>query len=289
MKKYVIKYLPIGLALLLTLACFITLTVYDSNFAEYAVVSFSDGTYEIDMKISESLNVINVTSADGEAYQKNELIQSVKGMKVDEAVYELRELLGTTSTLFVSAVAQEESGVELETLKQISETAVSELEGNYISAYAYYADTDATRVDSMKTTLGKIAWTTYFIDVCEEQLDLAYFDSYLVIPAEPCQLAYYVNYLNSDVIDAEKTIDFQLNTDAAEFSFDVISEQEATDIIEANAESWYGEEVNDFTCCGIVFTRGKLQYEFSTFVYGYESFAHVNVITGEVLFDSEGY
>ncbi len=285
-KAFLIKYLPIAIALVLLFAMFITLNVYNSNFAEYAVVSVSVAGYEIDLTVSKSLTVIKIETISHNAFVKSEDLAEVENMKVDDAVAFIKENFAGNETLFLASTADEESEIELEELKSISEKATKKLTDNYVFGYAQYKKEDVTRVNTVKCGLGKVAWYRNFAEYCHSKTSI-YIDTYSQDKVSADQLAFYVNYLKDNVFEKDGINEIHINVSKAEYGFTPISEEKALQNLIDTSETWYGEEVSDFSNPMLVLSFGTLRYRFITQVYGYESYAFCDIVSGATYFDED--
>lgn len=288
MKKIILKYLPIAIALLLVGACFLSLNVYKKNYAEYAVFSYSSDRYSYDMKISESGKITTLEAANRLSYENKDSVKRVIGMDVGDAAAFLEKTL-EDSIAIVAVTAAQKNEIPAEKLKAFVERASSALTISHISAYGDYTESHMNRVNTFELSLGRIATITAFADYCSQNIENCYVDSYAASPAELESLAYYVNYVKSEILTEEQATNILIDTSKVSFKTEYITVDSAQKLIAEGSETWYGEPVDDFKYEGISFDTGKLRYKFTTFFYGYESYVYVSMSDGVVFFDDEGY
>jgi hypothetical protein len=288
MKKIVLKYLPIAIALLLVGGCFLSLNIYKKNYAEYAVFSYSSDKYSYDMKISESGKITSLEAANRLSYENADSVKRVIGMDVSDAAAFLEETLGDRIVI-VTVTAAEKNEIPTEKLKELVERASSALTISHISAYGDYTESNMNRVNTFELSLGRIATITVFANYCSQNIANCYVDSYAASPADLESLAYYVNYVKNEVLTEEQAANILLDTSKVSFTTEYVTVEDAQKLIDKGSETWYGEPVDDFKYVGISFDSGKLKHKFSTFFYGYESHVYVSMEDGVVFFDDEGY
>jgi hypothetical protein len=287
MKKIILKYLPIAIALLLVGACFLTLSIYKGSFAEYAVFSYSSNTYSFDMNVSSSGKIISLEAQNRKSYEIKESVKKVMGMDIADAAAFLYQTLND-EIVMVTVTGAEKNELPSERLSELAYRASDSISGNHIVAYGNYNETDMNRVNTFEVSLGRIAVATDFAEYCTQNVENCYVDSYSVSPADLESLAYYVNYMRDDILPEELRGGILIDTSHVVFKSSYISVDDAKDIVYAESESWYGDHVSDFEYKGITFNSGKLKYKFTTFYYGYESYVYVGMVDGDVFFEDEG-
>ena len=288
MKKLILKYLPIAIALVLVGVCFISLNIYNSFYAEYAVFSYSSDTYSYDMIISASGKITSVDALNRVSYENKDNVKSVVGMDIADAAAFLQETLGD-SIVFVAVTGAQKNELPLDELSAFAERASSALGISHLSAYGYYAESDMNRVNTFELSLGRIAAITDFADFCSQNVEGCYLDSYAASPADLESFAYYVNYMKTNVFSEEQNASVLIDVSNVDFKTEYITADAAKKMVDEGSETWYGEPITDFEYKGISFDNGKLRYKFTTFFYGYESYVYVSMTDGVVFFDDEGY
>ena len=110
MKKLVLKYLPIPLALILAVLCSISLSSYNKNRSEYAIVSYESNAVALDLTVSHTGIVVKIIPPNIENQENAENID-LKGKHIADAVYELSLLAEEGESVFVSAYINEEQKI----------------------------------------------------------------------------------------------------------------------------------------------------------------------------------
>lgn len=287
MKKLILKYLPIAIALLLVGACFLSLSIYKSNYAEYAVFSYSSDKYSYDMKISSSGRISSLEAVNRISFEEKDNVKEVIGMDIADAAAFLEKTLND-SIVFISVTAAAKNELPLEELKAFAERASSALTVSHITAYGNYEESDMNRVNAFEVSLGRISTINDFADYCTEHIRGCYIDSYSAAPADLESLAYYVSYIRSEVLTPELAEGIHIDTSHVKFRTAYITVEEAQNLIDEGSETWFGEKVDDFEYKGVSFSNGHLRYKFTTLFYGYESYVYVDMSDGVVYFDDEG-
>lgn len=287
MKKMVVKYLPIAIALVLVGACILSVNIYNGSFAEYAVFSYSSDTYSFDMKISASGRVITLDAVNRESYEIKDTVSAVVGKDIADAASFLEETLKDDIAM-VTVMGAEKNEIPEEKLRELAYRAADALNGSHIVSYGNYTESDANRVNAFEISLGRIAAVTSFANYCTDNIPGCYIDSYSASPADLESLAYYVNYVKNEVIAEDLRNGIMIDPSRVTFKASYITPDTAKELIDEGSETWYGELVDDFTYNGISFSNGHLRYKFTTFFYGYESYVYVNMTDGLVQFDDEG-
>lgn len=288
MKKLILKYLPIAIALLLVGACFLALNIYKGSFAEYAVFSYSGNSYSFDMNISASGRVISLDALNRSSFEIKDSVRSVMGMDIADAAAYLEETL-KEEIAFVSVTGAEKNELPAGKLRELAYRASDALKGSHLVAYGGYVESDMNRVNTFELSLGRIATITDFADYCAENIENCYVDTYAVAPADLESLAYYVNYIKNEALAEDKRDGVLIDTSHVVFKTAYITVDEARALIDEGSEKWYGEKVDDFVYSGIAFNNGELRYKFTTNYYGYESYVYVSMTDGVVFFEDEGY
>ena len=287
MKKIIIKYLPIAIALLLVGACILSLNIYKGSFAEYAVFSYSTNTYSFDMKISASGRVISLDAVNRKSFEIKDSVTRVVGMNVADAAAFLEETLDDDIAI-VAVIGAVKNELPEEKLRELAYSASDALTGSHLVAYGNYSESDMNRVNAFEVSLGRIATVTTFASFCTQNVPNCYIDTYDASPADLESLAYYVNYVKNEVVSEDKRDGVLIDTSKVIFTATYKPLDEAKALIDSQSETWFGEPVDDFIYQGISFTNGNLRYKFTTMFYGYESYVYVGMLDGIVFFDDEG-
>ena len=287
MKKIILKYLPIGIALLLVGACLLTLNIYKNNFAEFAVFSWSGDKYSFDMKISPSGKILTVEGLNRASYEELDAAEAVVGMDVAKAAAYL-EANFEDGTVFVTVVAAEKTETDQEILKQLAYRASDAVTKSHVVAYGNYTEIHVNRTNTFEMSLGRISTVSDFADLCTKKIENCYLDVYSACPAPIDNFVYYVNNVRSEHLSEEDGALIKIDTSRASYDLKFISKEDAKKIIIEGSDLWYGEDVGDFEYHGISFSFGQLRYKFATSYYGYESYVYVDMMNGTVYFDEEG-
>ncbi len=286
MKAFAKKYYTIAIALLLVFLCALSLDLFDNRLSEFAVVSIDVGEIELDITVSRSLSIVKIEPISKSALEETDLITELAKRSLPNAVKLLGDRYIVNTNMLIIATAHENKMMTNEDLLELATDASSLLDGGYTLAYAIYDDIDMSRLTSAEAGIGKIAWTDHLCIINETITDM-YIDRYYVTPADADYLSYYIKYLTEgNFTDAQKK-SVMADASKAVFNFNVISAEEALDRCLEGSEAWFGDNVTDFSLIGLTIAHGKLEYRFTTHVYGYETYAHVDAISGKVVYDDE--
>ncbi len=280
------KYLPPVIALVLAIACWLTLLVYDKNFYEHTTLSVTMGEYEFELALSRSNKVVSIRPMNKKAFDAEDEFKYAKGKDSSLALRFFSDKLVTEGTLMYVVTAGEDSEISIEELKQTADEAAKELDGNFLYAYTHHTLDDVSEASGLDSSVGKIAFSRYLAKLSEAEADI-YVGRHSIISARPDFIAYFVHYMKANLLPEEKHSLIYANAENAKPSFDIISEEDAYNSLVKNSADFYGDTVDDFEFPVILLSSGELRYRFTTEYYGYQTYAYVNIITGSVIYDSE--
>lgn len=280
MKKLILKYLPIPLALLVALACSLTLSHYEKNRFEYAMVSYSSNAISLDISVSLTGRIVKVVPADDKSSDEVDTMR-FDDMHVSDLLLNLSALAEEGETVFVGVYVIEESEIECEELKPILKEATSKLEVSHLGAYGYYSGYDTKRAISYKKPIGRMAFSTFYGDTFYDELG-EYVDSYLTYGVDPFELALYAEFMfdQHDDVNVEEVLRMDLSgvkTETPKID-KATAEKLALDHVKSSTEN---ENANVYFS-GYYFTDCNLNYCFE-FEYGSDSmYALVDLSDGTV-------
>ena len=279
MKRLVLKYLPIPIAIALALICFFTLSDFIANKYEYAIISYASRAASADISVSNNgvvVKIIPVDSESNDAISKLEL----EGMHISDALVQLSSLAEENETVYVGAYIHEDAEVEPSEMKPLLEEAISKLEVSCLGSYGVYDAYDMKRANSYNRTIRKMAFMSKYADTVTETLNF-YMDSYLIYEGDPFEIAFYANYVASVVEkNAEELFDAILTHVTAKSNHISYEEAKALSIeFLQQTLNWTPEALADE---GYRFDEGDLGYAFGFRFNGENRVTFVDVVDGSV-------
>ena len=291
MKKKILHYLPVMIAAILLVACFLSVGIYDKTGVPFATVSISSEipTAEedellgkktilgIDLSVSLGGKVISADFPDQRSLEFFEQLSFV-GKSLEDAMKIIAEDVPAkhNATAFIGVFASEgkkdTENLE-ENLKALVERAKNGYAKSALFTWGTYTDEAVRRAQSQKITLGRMAYALYFSEQSEEIGN--YVDVYSVIESDPYDIAYYINTLSERPLMAD--------TSRVKEYDRYMSEDEAKAIAVAGTRIWYGYTVEKLTFTGIAYYMGSLSYRFMPPEDETQYVFYVNMSSGEVL------
>jgi len=278
MKKLVLKYLPVPIALVLALACILTLSHFKRNNSEYAIISYASRAISLDITVAENGNTIKTVPSNLES---NEAVKSfdLNGKQISDVLLELSATAEDNETVFVGAYVHEDTETDPEGLKVILEKACASLTVSYLGAYGTYSNYDNQRAISYNRTIGKMAYSSRYADTVTEELH-QYMDSYLIYDSDPYEMAFYAKYMceKNGVENAEELF----SSDFSHINADVkhITKEEARAIADDFLKKSVSEDITDIYEADIRFDEGDLGYSFNFRYNGENRMVFVDVVDG---------
>ena len=279
MKKLVLKYLPIPLALILALVGAFTLFSLTSNRYEYATVSYASRVISVDMSVSNNGTVVKVIPADNKS---NEALVNFKldGMHVSDAVVLLSGVAEENETVYVGAYIHEDREVEGSEMKTMLDSACSKIEVSCLGTYGVYNGFDFKRAVSYDQTIGKITYASHYADTVTQEFSL-YMDSYLIYAADPYEMMLYAKYVGESIgKDAEEL--FSSDFSHVKNNVTHISEDEAKALSFEFLETTLNWKPDSLSFAGFRFDEGDLGYAFNFRYNGENRVTFVDVVNGSV-------
>ena len=281
MKKLVLKYLPIPVALILAVLCSLTLSSYNKNGSEYAIVSYEANAVALDLTVSQTGMVVKIVPPSLEIQESmNELDLDIKGKHISDALKVLSELADENETVFVSAYINEEEDIDAEEMKALVKTAVSKLECAYFSAYGTYESYDLQRAITYKKTIGKVTYVKFFADTVYDEIAL-YIDSYRLYDINAYDLGAYFEYICEKNEFEDKNTLFRCDASNIAEESDRLSMEDSQALALAHIRNVYEDDPEAFSYSGYSIDYGYLAHAFDFRYNGENREIHVNTKTGE--------
>lgn len=278
MKKLVLKYWPIPVALILAIVCSVCLSDYNKNRSEYAIVSYDSVAVAADISVSKTGKVVKVMPSDVESNEKLAEIDMV-GNDIADAILRLNEYAQQNETVFVGAYIHEDTKVAPEDMKPILDMACSKLSASYLGTYGVYTSYDAQRSVSYNRTVGKLTYTKFYSNVFTNSLG-QYMDSYLIYDSDPFEMVFFAKYLA-----AQRGVDnldelFATNFSTVTASVNHIAEQEARNIATEFLRTTLAWEPDNLSPFSYRFDEGDLGYAYTFRYNGENRVVFVDVVNG---------
>ena len=278
MKKLVLKYLPILLALIIAFAGYFTLSSYSRNRSEYAVVSFNSKALSLDLTVSQTGFVVKVMPANVDSQEKLAEFD-IKGMNIADAISELSDEAEKNETIFVGVYVNEDEDIEPEDLKSLLDIACSKLSVSCVAAYGTYENYDSQRSVAYKQTIGMVSFIKDYADLLYSELSI-YIDTLYVYDMEPYDIAFYAEYIyeKNEIENYKELLSIDLSHYKKERDF--LSVEEAQDQMLKFIQEVFVDEAEDLYYVGYQIDRGYLAHAFKFRVNGENRVALVNVYNG---------
>lgn len=275
MKKLVLKYLPIPVALLLSLCCVLTLSNYNNNSSEYAVVSFQSNAVAADIYVSKTGKILNVVPSD---QKSDETLQTLSLNKINiaDAMPSLVDLVAEDETILLGVYANENAPSDVEILKSILGKASKNITKSCLSTYGTYSAYELERAINGNYPIVRISYTTFIADTILAMTG-EYIDSYSMLRSDPYEIYFYAEYSAKSADILEEEMEERFNSDFSKIikkDFK-ISESEAYALAVDYLESTSMGDATDLSDMYFRFDDGQICYAYD---YHYDGEDHVIVV-----------
>ncbi len=283
MKKIILKYFPIAVALVLLITCISLVKSYEGKFTEYCVISYADSNAACDITVSSTGYVIEYTPAN-KLSNKYLLSHDITGRNVDEVVADLAEAAPENDTVFIGAYYREDSEGEDSVVKDIVTLAASKIPQSKIITHGAYAEKDSIRAMSGEVTVGQSMFIKAFSEVYNIYTSDAYLDEYFLYAADFHDMVIFLQYLSSENEGFTFAEELHLDLSAFKERGSYISLDSAVDYAISGSTNFFGELVENMEYMGLSFEEGKISYFFSCFVGDstMKTYFNVDMNTGEM-------
>lgn len=275
MKKLVLKYLPLPIALVLALCCVLTLFDYNNNSSQYAVVSFQSQLCSADIYVSKTGRILNVVPSDQESNENFSELSLVKS-NISDALTVLMSFVGDDETAMLGVYANEETPYEVEILKSILDKASLGITKSCLCTYGTYSAYELERAIKNNFPIVRISYTTAVADTVLAMTG-EYLDSYSMLRTDPYEIYRYAEYSAKLAGVPENEIGLRFSSDFSKIihkDFN-ISESEALGIALGFLSDIYGDSIPTLSEMYFRFDDGHICYAYN---YDYDGDDHVVVV-----------